>query len=333
MVNNQNENKDIDADFEKAKQSMGGRVDPDEPATPPVETPAPKEESKEDITPAPTVPPKDEPTVPDVVPTPEPPKKVVRSEAYIPMPKYLSEKAENARLLADKDTQLADALKKVEELSNIAKQGEGAQKDEDIESFMDETGFSREVVEGFLKLASKRLLTPEKVSALETAERIVKEANLEASFAKEMETSGIPELKKRFPAITEAQIEDVQDFLDKVAHTPEFHDKPLDFIIYKHQSDIEKLFGDVPAGDNAPIPQDKKTIEGGRIGAGKIVSLSAKDFDGKTDFSELNDMDPATRSKLIADFPVKTYENFKSWVAQQEPGVEVMRDGKKVLLK
>lgn len=350
MAQNQDENKEVDADLEKARKSMGDRVDPDPEqddesdsddtqTTPPV-TPDPnKEDSQEDMTPESDDDPegdkkpdgddsekKDE-DLPD-----NSSKRIDRPQAYIPMPKYLSEKKENERILADKEAQLAEALKKVEDLTSIAKQNDGAKKDDDIQEFMDNTGFSRETVEGLLKLASKRLLDPEKMKALETATNVVKEAEIEAAFNTEFEKVGQPELKKAFPNITEEQMEKAKSLIDQVAHAPGFNDKPLDFIIYKHRSEIEKLMGDAP--ENKEPPKNKKTIEGSHPGQGKITGLTAKDFEGKTDFSELKDMEPAARNLLIKDFSVKTYENFKSWVNDQDKqGTEVMRDGKRVLLK
>lgn len=334
MAENQDENKVVDADLEKAQKSMGGRMDPDEiKPTPPVDTPPAPTPDPKDITPPPATPPEEKKPGEDIPPANDPAKKVDRPQAYIPMPKYLSEKAENERLLADKDTKLAEALKKVEELTAIANKDDGAKKDDDIEEFMNTTGFSREVVEGLLKLAEKRILKPEQMEALKTATDVVKEAELEAAYNTEFETSGAPELKKRFPTITAEQMEKAKSFLDQVAHTPGFHDKQLDFIIYKHLGEIEKLFGDAPENKDDTPPQTKKTIEGSRMGAGKNTPITVKDFEGQTDFSLLNDMDPSERNLLIRDMPIKMYENFKAWANTQDTGTEVMRDGKRVILK
>ncbi len=324
----------IDPELEKAQKSMKGRVDPD-PTPEPDPTPAPE---KKDVTPEPPAPtppkedPKPEPK-PDGGIEDDPNKKVKRPEAFIPMKKYHEEKRENERLLAEANKKVEDALKKVEELTQIANQNDGTKKDEDIEAFMAETGFDRPTVDGFLKLAEKRLLGPERLEALKTSENIVKEAQLEADFAKEMDSIGTPALKKQFPAITEEQLEKAQELLDKVAHTNAFHDKPLDFIIYKHLEEIQKLFGDESKPNDTTPPQTKKTIEPNRPGSGKNTAMTAKDFEGQKDFSALNDLEPSVRNALIKDFPTATYENFKVWVQGQAPGLEVMRNGQKVILK
>lgn len=339
MANNQDENKVIDPELEKARKSMGDRVDPDDVTPAKVE---PKKEDKQDVTPAPKVeePPKEEPKPedkkPDIDSPADPTKKVNRPEAYIPMPKYLSEKEENARILADKDAKLAEALKKVEDLTNLAGQKDGDQKDEDIETFMAESGFDRATVDGLLKLAEKRLLKPGQLEAIKKAEMIVTETEIEEQFNAEFSKFGEPELKKRYPNITDAGLEKAKELLDKVAHTPDFNKSPLDFIIYKHSDQIEKLIADDgQKKDDVPL-QTKKTIESTHPGNGRNTNvLSAKDFEGQNDFSALNDMEQADRNQLIKQFSTKTYENFVSWVSSQEKnnGVEVMRNGQRVILK
>lgn len=334
MAENHKEEPGVDKDFEKAKQSMAGRVDPD--PIPPAEEipPAPKTEV---VTPEPPViiPPKEDkkPEGMDNVPPVDPSKKVSRPEAFIPLKKYHDEKRDWETLTTNEKRRADEAEARVAELTKLAGQDDSSKKDEDIEAFMAETGFDRSTVDGFLKLAEKRLLGPERLEAIKTSESIVKEANIEAEFAQEMETIGTPELKKRFPAMTDEQLEKAQDYLDKVAHTKAFHDKPLDFVVYKHLDDIEKLFVGESKPNDAVPPQTKKTIEGGRVGAGNPVSVSAKDFEGSNDFSALSDLEPAVRNALIKDFSSKTYENFKSWVKAQEQGVEVTRNGQKVILK
>jgi hypothetical protein len=336
MANNQDD-KVVDLELEKAQKSMAGRIDPEpiapkEEVIPPVE---PKKEDKQDVTPAPKVdniPPEDK--KPDIDPPADPIKKVNRPEAYIPMPKYLSEKQENDRILADKEAKLTEALKKVEELTALAGKKDGDQKDEDIENFMAETGFDRATVDGFLKLAEKKLLKPERLEAIKKAEMIVTETEIEEQFNAEFSKFGEPELKKRYPNITEAGLEKAKKLLDQVSHTADFSKSPLDFIIYKHSETIEKLIADDSGKKDDLPPQTKRTIESNHPGNGKNTNvLTAKDFEGQTDFSALNDMEPSERSQLIKSFPTKTYENFVSWTGSQEKGIEVMRNGQRVMLK
>lgn len=328
MFGENQENKDIiDPALDKAKKSMGWRVDPDEP-TEPV---APVIE-------APAVVADPEPVAPATDPTPpvveeqkiaEPPiehKKIERPEAFIPMPKYLNEKKETEKLLADKDA-------RIEELERIASQHNGADKDADIQEFMEQTGFDEDTVRGFLDLAEKRFgkgqtMSQEERDAVAKATQIVKEAELNASFNEEFKTSGEPTIKKAYPNATPEQLAQAKDYLDQLAHTLELRDKPLDFIVWKHQEELGKIFTE----ETPAMP--KKTIESSRVGSGKQSVYTASDFkDGKTDFAVLNDLDPSTQAQIVKDMDSNTYGKFVSYVKNQSQGVEVMREGRKVILK
>lgn len=343
MADNHEEIKDKDPELAKVHKSMGDRMDPDEPPTPPEPTPPapPKDPEKKDIIPEKkdeAVPPKKEeepPKDPVIDPEDDPTKKVKRPNVYIPLKKFHDEKRiweKNAKT-AEERAQKAEA--RIVELEQISNQNDGAKKDEDIEAFMAESGFERSTVEGLLKLAEKRLLKPEQIKAIEIAASTVAESEIEAAFTQEFVKVGEPDLKKRFTNAKPEQIAKAKEFLDKVAHTDEFHDKPLDFVIYKNLEEIEKFFTDETAEKKDEPLLNKKTVEASRLGNGKMSTLTAKDFEEKNDFSALNEMDQAERSALIKSFPTKTYENFKVWVSAQDAnkGVEVMRDGKKVMLK
>ena len=328
-----------DEAFAKAQKSTAGRVDPSEPVEPakePETPPATPPKASEEVPPAT---PATDPTTPPVTPPVEPvePVKVpARPEAYIPLPKYHAEKADWEKKAADADAARVAAEAKVAELTALAGQKDGTQKDEDIEAFMAESGFDRATVDGLLDLAAKRLqkgqsaLSPEQIASVEKATAIVKEAELEVAFNEEFVSFGVPEVKKLYPDATEAQLAQVKDHLDKVAHTAENKDKPLDFLIFKNKDDIAKIFNpDVP-----PEPQTKKTIESARVGAGKQTNLSAADFkDGATDFAALGDLDPAVRAQIVKDFDSKTYSNYIQYAKNTSGGLEVMRDGRKVVLK
>lgn len=333
----------IDPELAKAQKSMAGRIDPDEPAEEKKDDPAPAAD------PAPTEK-KDEPAVdPDPKPDPQPvtdtkepvvdPTKTPRPEAYIPLPKYHAEKADWEKKANDAEEGKRLAEAKVAELTALAGQKDGAKKDEDIEEFMDATGFDRETVDKLLNLATKRLstgqpaLSSEQLEAVEKATAIVKEAELETAFNTEFDSMGAPTIKKLFPNATDEQLAKAKEHLDKIAHTAENRDKPLDLLIFRGQEDIAKIFEGDPA---AEVQKDKKTIEATRPGGGKPMALTSKDFDSETaDFGALADLDAAERSKVIKGFSNTTYQRFLAYAKSQETGggVEVMRNGRKVVLK
>lgn len=327
-----------DEAFAKSQKSMGGRVDQDPVA--PVVTEEKKDEEpvippKKDEEPAVVVPPEGETVTPPVVEGEKPDRPV----AYIPIPKYKAEKKEWEDTVASKETALAEANKKIEELTLLTQKPEGTNKDADIEAFMEKTGFDRETVDGLLDLAKSRIstgqaaLSPEQLEAVEKATQIVKEAELEVAFNEEFTSKAEPELKKLYPDATPEQLVAVKKFLDPIAHTIDNKDKGLDFIIFKNKEEIAKLF-EAPAPTVDDAQPDKKTIESTRPGAGKPVSLTASDFKAAdADFGLLGDLDQGVRAQIIKDFDSGTYARYIQYAKNQTPGVEVMRNGSRVILK
>lgn len=334
---------EIDPALARAQKSMGSRRDPDD--EPVVAQPEP------DVPPEPPIEP-DAPVVPDEPPTPpveppvapdgtqppadEPP--VNRPAAYIPLKKYHDEKTEwsNKAETAEQRAVIAEA--RVKELEGIASTQNGADKDKDIEEFMALTGFDRETVDGFLTLAEKRFskgesMSPEERAAVAKATDIVREAELESAFNTEFTTYGEPEIIKAFPDAKPEQILKAKEELDKIAHTAENKDKPLDFLIYKNKETLAPLFAAAPE----PVPPaTRRTVESSRIGNGRATTLTAADFSGNdADFSLLGDMEASERSKIIQKMDARTYSKFIQYAKDNsnDGGVVVTRGGRKVILK
>lgn len=336
MADNHEENPLVDEDLAKAKKSMGSRVDPDE---------SPEEAPKADENNVPEAPqgPQDvedskagADNEDDKIVTPkegnepkdEPENKMPR--AYIPLGKYNDEK----KAWKQTEAELAEARQRIAELESIGDKSEGKSKDDDIEAFMEQTGFDRETVEGFLSLAEKRSLTPERVQALEKIQAITLETEIQEQFATEFKDYGEPELKNLYPEATAEQMKEAKKLLDVVAHTKEYHDKEMSYVIFKHKDSIAKIFTPGSQEPADQTPTSKRSMESSRIGNGKNTVLTAQDFADKKDFSELDTVDPALRSQIIKDMPTATYENWKAYHANKEKngGVEVTRGGRKITL-
>lgn len=330
-----------DEEFARSQRSSAGRVDPDttpapavddEPETPVVVPPEKKDEEPE--TPAVVVPPEGETvTPPEVIP---PTQKVERPERYIPVSKYQDEKKEWKKT----ETELAEANARIEELTALAKTPDGAAKDEDIDAFVTEHGLDRAVVDGILAIAEKRLskgqsaLSDEQMDQVNRAAEIVKAAEIEEAFDKEFTSYGEPEIKKLYPDATTEQLKKVKEHLDQVAHSKENKDHPLDFLIYKNKDEIASIFT-APVVDEPTVPQTKKPMESSRVGAGKPATYSAADFKegGTADFTALNELDAAQRSQIIKDMDTRTYERYIAHEKGTSNGVEVTRNGRKVVLQ
>lgn len=329
----------IDPELEAVRRSMGDRMDPTEPV---VETPV-VETKKEEVTPVVTetkVDDEDEEIAEDKEPIlqkDDEKKRVERPETHIPMPKYLAEKNDWKKTKAEKE-----ALEvRVKELEAIDRSTAGASQDDQLTAFSEKHGMDIDAVKDLLGIVQKNLLPEEKLSQIDKADQIVKEKEREDqikksqdAFKKEFETAGVPELKKRYPDATAEQLALAQTFLDKAAHTEQFAKSELGYVIYKTDADLAKIFA--PADEEAEVtpPVSRKTMERGRSG-GKVGALSANDFKGKTDFTDLLALDPQAQESLRKEFDTTTYEAYLKFAIakDKESGVEVMRNGRKINLK
>lgn len=83
----------------------------------------------------------------------------------------------------------------------------------------------------------------------------------------------IPQLKEYFPSISDAEMEAVKAEVDKIAHSKEWHDKDLDYVLFKNQEVLGKL-----------ITPHKRTLESkGR----KDVERSETDFNPSPDLANM----------------------------------------------
>lgn len=82
-----------------------------------------------------------------------------------------------------------------------------------------------------------------------------------------------PALKEIFPNATEKDFEAIKTEMDRLAHTPEFHDKELDYIAFKNKSTFEALITPRKRGMES---KERKEVDG-----------IAFDFDPNADFSKM----------------------------------------------
>lgn len=350
METNQPKPGNVDPELERARKSMGGRIDPDETSTQqpkeeekkeePVQVPSTDQKPKDEPAPKTEEPKKEEPVVVDPPKTDPPAQdkdKVQRPEKYIPLPKYLDEKKDWER----EKQRLEDNIK---ELTNIANQGESDKKDEAKKAIAEAVGVDVAVVDQILDLAKANTLSPEALQKIERAGAIAEEAQIQAEFTVEYDNVAKPTLLKLFPDAKPEQLQKARDFLDVVSHTKEFHDKPMTKVIEDNQSELSKLFVvEQPKVEKEPdpTPTGGKTMEHGRQGAGSVISLSPSDFESKNgesvDFApllELNKTDPEAANKIVKGLSNKAYTKFVYYLGNQENnGIQVTRDGKKVNLK
>ncbi len=243
-----------------------------------------------------------------------------RPEKYIPLAKYIPEKKE----WGEKE---ADYQKRIAELEAIASTVSEKKQDEAVKAYAEKYGVPEESVADLRKalgIEDKKVETPAKPDEPQAPklspdqQAAVDEANLikaEKAFETEFTDVGVPELKKHFPNATPEQLEKAKKELEALATTRDYLDKPLDFIVYKEQSELAKLF---------PEPKAPRGVEANRVAPQKSTDMTADDFKDAKDFSALNDLSATERDKLVKEFSNDTWTRYKLWVKAND---ELVIDG------
>lgn len=248
---------------------------------------------------------------------------------YIPLAQYQSEKKQNEQ----KEQEL---LRQIEDLKKQNATGSTStnQADEFVNEFAEKYGME---VEDVQKLMSKgnpsKSLEEELINLraqnekLEAINRLTEEKN---HFNSEY-SSVLPEIKSKYPHLTQEQESKLRQKLYEVAHTKEFHDKSLDYVIFKSSEVIEEIIGPQPE----PQKPGRRTAEVSKPGNSSQKPLAASDFKDEASFEKLGDLADAERNKIIYDMDPKTYARFVSWAGKYDNSgvVRVNRDGKTIILK
>lgn len=243
-----------------------------------------------------------------------------RPERYIPMKKYHSEKKEWEVEV--------DALK--DQLKKLSK-GDTTEKEESdaIDVLAEEHDVSPELVKGILALTKKGVEIPK-----ETQEKIDRAAQAseeqEETTYFEKEWSGLTTVvEEEYPKSTKPQIKRARDLMDKLSHIEKYHDKDLDYILFKERNQFKDIF-----------VEGRRTSETSKVDTlNKTVKLIAKDFEGKNSkekhqkFNDLIQLSLTERAIVEKDMDPDTYTDWVTFVGQQEDGIEVSRGGKKLILK
>lgn len=242
-------------------------ADPTEPAPKPAETPAPKPADPIEPNPA---------DAPVVEPEPTITKPRTIYQDYKDQKKETRDaKSENELLkqqVADNATVIADLTKKLEAAVTPAEKQEVS---DDIKALAGELGTTPEQMAKLADFITKKVqpqpanpvspLSDDDKAALARVRET--EARLAAASAfKEELTAFAPKLKEEFPDAPDADMTAVAAEIDRLAHTPAYHDKPLAFILWENKAKLAKLVSpkrpSIGDGGNpapkapAPLPDD-----------------------------------------------------------------------------
>lgn len=214
-------------------------VDLPELNTPP-ETPEKDESQKEPEAPEAKKP--EEPTEP----LQETPKLERKRSIY---DEYKEKKAElkSERELREQAERERDEFRtKYEALQNANTPEERQEAQDDIESFAKEIGADanalRKMRELFLKDVQPST-DPEIAEKLKKFEEWQSQNNqmMEKQMFEDEFKATVPMLKEILPEASDEEMQKVKAKLDELSHTKEFHDKDLDYIAFKHRSELSAL--------------------------------------------------------------------------------------------
>lgn len=224
----------------------------------PEETPADKPIEK------PVVKPEDKPAEKPVDPTEQKPADapVVEPEPSITKPRTIYQdykdqkkekreaKSENELLkqqAADNATVIADLTKKLEAAVTPAEKQEVS---DDIKALADELGTTPEQMAKLADYVTKKVqpqaanpvspLSDDDKAALARVRETDARLAAETAFKEEL-TTFTPKLKEEFPDAQDTDMQAVTAEIDRLAHLPAYHDKPLAFILWENKAKLAKL--------------------------------------------------------------------------------------------
>lgn len=183
----------------------------------------------------------------------------------------------------------ADLQTKFDALSQARPGEETKEAERDIRKFAEEKGADPELVEAILVEARKGLpqIDPaltERLERFEAWEKQNAETVEKQRFENEFRAT-VPNIKEHFPTISDAELTTMESKLDELAHSKEWHDKSLDYIVFKNKSDLAALVSPKKRGMEDTRRQD--------------VDFSSAEFDPNADLSK---MSPEAREKWYEEY-------------------------------
>lgn len=165
---------------------------------------------------------------------------------------YDNYKAKKAELKTEKElreqaeSELAELRQKVDAFENAKTKDDKVEALDDIESFAKEIGADPAAVKKMKALFLKDLQSQVPESVLKDIEEVKawKAENAKALEAQQFEeefNSVLPQIKADFPQASDSEIKAIKSELDKLSHSKEFHDKSMDYVVFKNKDVLSAL--------------------------------------------------------------------------------------------
>ncbi len=263
----------------KAEAKENENPDKPEPEQKPEEKPAetvpPKEDDKPEDAPKPEDKPEDKPEEKPEDKKPDEPLQTKPRTIYDDLKdkkKEVREAKSELELahntIAEKDKIIADLTEKARTAETPA---EKAEVEDEIAQIAEKIGADPEGIKVLTDFLTKKLVKPD-------GEQISKEdldaiKNLRQSEAQRQEKEQFtaewgkfePALKKDFPHVKSDELEVVKAVVDKLAHSPKYADKEIDYIYFKEKATLEKLISpqrpSYEGVDHKPAPEGEADVE------------------------------------------------------------------------
>lgn len=133
----------------------------------------------------------------------------------------------------------------------------------------------------------------EKLKMLDELQVTTKKTKEEEHFKQEW-SELIPSIKKSFPSMSDAMLEEAKVLMDKLAHSEQFHKYPLDYILFKKSKDFETLLKTAPKKRGAetsrtittPEEDTEEELDFDDLTPDKIKQMESRIRDDKSVFSK-----------------------------------------------
>jgi hypothetical protein len=149
---------------------------------------------------------------------------------------------------------------------------------DDLDAFAEQEGLKPEALKGLIDIIQKRL-PPQESSVLtkeEAEEWRAERARAKQASEDQAILSEAPKVKEQLAISDEAELDNVMKEVVRLAHTPEFHDKEVDYIIWKNKATLAKMVSPKKASFEAGGQRGDAPPEGDIELSGKTTPQQAE---------------------------------------------------------
>jgi hypothetical protein len=146
--------------------------------------------------------------------------------------------------LSEKDRLIADLTEKAKLAETPAEKQEV---EDEISQIAEKIGADPEGIKVLTEFLSKKLvkpvgveISPEDLEAIKNFRESKNQQESKAQFTKEWNVFE-PSLKAEFPSVSNEELEVIREVVDKLAHSPKYADKEVDYIYFKEKANLSKL--------------------------------------------------------------------------------------------